>query len=76
MSAMITGLLEFAKIYLPDSIEPKILPILAVVMGGVLGYFNPAVGIIGGIVTGATITGIYKAGKDTAKSLGTGSENK
>ena len=74
LSAMITGILEFAKIYLPDNLEPKILPILAVIIGGVFGYLNPAIGIINGIVTGATVTGIYKAGKDTIKDMGTGSK--
>jgi len=67
--AAIILLLEFAKIYLPDSIEPKVLPILAVVIGIGASFIFPAISILAGFASGIAAASGYKIAKDSLKTL-------
>jgi hypothetical protein len=62
---LIGGAIEFAKIYLPDQIEGKLIPILALVIGGVLGYFF--VDVLVGITSGMCCAGVVHVAKSITK---------
>ena len=72
LGAMILGITEFAKIYLPDNIESKVIPALAVVIGIALGYAqSPGInGIISWLVTALSVTGVYKFTTKVADKVG------
>ncbi len=59
LMALIVGIVEFAKIYLPDNIEPKILPALSVTVGISLGVATNN-GWLVGLVSGLMASGSYK----------------
>jgi hypothetical protein len=66
---LIGAVLEFFKIYLPDNIEPKALPILAVLLGGALGFVFKQ-DIVCGVISGLTAAGLYKIAMKTANKIG------
>lgn len=66
---LIGALLEFAKIYIEDKVEPKLLPIIAIVLGALLGYFNLG-NIVVGITSGLTASGVYKFSTKVADKVG------
>lgn len=59
LMALVVGIVEFAKIYLPDNIEPKILPVLSVATGLGLGIATNN-GWLVGLVSGLVASGSYK----------------
>ena len=74
-SAMLMGLVELIKIYLPDNIKGKIIPLMSLVLGGVMGYFLPTIGLFTGLITAGTLSGLYKVGTDQIKNLSIGKTN-
>lgn len=62
---LVGGIIEFSKIYLPDKIEGKVIPIIAIVIGGVLGYFF--VDVIVGLTSGMACAGVVHFAKNVAK---------
>jgi hypothetical protein len=66
---LVTAALEALKVYLPDNIEPRILPIAAVVIGGLLGL---AIGgnVIIGVVSGLAAAGLYKVAMKGLSKIG------
>lgn len=62
---LVFGAIEFAKTYLPDKIEGKVLPVLAILTGGILGYFY--MDILTGITSGMVCTGLVHVAKGLAK---------
>ena len=69
LGILIIAILEFAKIYIEDFIEPKVLPALAVILGGVLGYLMLG-NVLVGIVTGLSAAGLYKVAVKMADKIG------
>ena len=69
LGILVIAILEFAKIYIEDSIEPKVLPALAVILGGVLGYLMLG-NVLVGIVTGLSAAGLYKVAVKMADKIG------
>jgi hypothetical protein len=68
---LISSVVEFAKIYLPDKLEPKILPIVSILTGALMGLAQG--NIANGIVNGLSASGLYKiAMKVTGKISGNG----
>ena len=70
LGILIIAILEFAKIYIEDFIEPKVLPVLAVILGGILGYFMLGGNVLVGIVTGLSAAGLYKVAVKMADKIG------
>jgi mannose/fructose/N-acetylgalactosamine-specific phosphotransferase system component IIC len=68
MTVMISAGIEFVKLYLPDNIEPKVLPIASIVLGAIIGFVSGD--ILTGIVSGITASGIYKFTTKVADKLG------
>ena len=69
---LVAGILEFAKIYLPDNLEPKLLPLISVIFGALLGFANTGGinGIIIGIISGMTASGVYKFASKIGDKVG------
>ena len=70
LGILIIAILEFAKIYIEDFIEPKVLPALAVILGGILGYFMLGGNVLAGIVTGLSASGLYKVATKLSDKIG------
>jgi len=63
---LIGGAIEFAKIYLPDQIEGKVIPLIALVLGAALGYFY--VDVLVGVTSGMACAGVVHAAKGLVNS--------
>lgn len=72
IGVFVMAILELAKIYLPDNIEPKVLPIVAIVAGILLGFLSlmSIQGAVIGLLGGMSASGIYKVGSNMAKKAG------
>jgi len=56
-------IVELAKIYIPDNLEPKLLPVISIAVGGLISVIPQLhLSIIVGLVSGFTATAGYNAG--------------
>ena len=61
--ASVVLVVEFIKIYMPDKMEPKLLPAISIIMGGLISFIpNVDISIAVGLVSGFVATSVYKAG--------------
>lgn len=60
---LVGGAIEFAKIYLPDQVEGKVIPILSILIGAALGYFY--IDILVGVTSGMCCAGVVHLAKKT-----------
>jgi hypothetical protein len=68
IGALIVGITEFAKIYIEDKIEHKVIPPIAILAGAILGYFYADV--VTGVLTAMVSCGLYKVAMKGAGKLG------
>jgi len=70
------GITEIAKKFLPDNIEGKWIPVIAVVSCVGLAFaFKASNALVVGLCTGILISGGYSALMNFIKSIGTGNGN-